>query len=185
MAYHENATMSMAVNFYRVDDAVAQEYKAESRNLKLVGGTAAKRDRLLHRKRLQIVGFLDRLPKTQHDTSSFTLDIPLATERLMTFTVCGTFRERIGAKIIRQFSRMFVVVPQGGGLCIINDSLCITSPSKEQIERSKAVFTIVEETQMNCIYSEMCLSNAGWSLEKARIDFQSAKQEGKIPSDAY
>ena len=36
MAYHENATMSMAVNFYRVDDAVAQEYKAESRNLKLV-----------------------------------------------------------------------------------------------------------------------------------------------------
>ena len=33
MAYHENATMSMAVNFYRVDDDIAQEYKAESRNL--------------------------------------------------------------------------------------------------------------------------------------------------------
>ena len=139
MAYHENATMSMAVNFYRVDDEVAQEYKAESRNLNYreVTGTAAKRDRMLHRKRLQVVGFLDKLPKTQHDTSSFTLDIPFATERLMTFTVSGSFRERIANKkndIIRHFSRMFVVVPQGEGLCIINDSLFITSPTREETE---------------------------------------------------
>ena len=166
MAYHENAMMSMAVNFHRgVDDEIAQEYKAESRNLNIreATGTVAKRDRLLHRKRLQIVGFLDRLPKTQHDTSSFTLDIPFATERLMTFTVTGAFRERLAVSgvaprrnyNIRHFSRTFVVVPQGEGLCIINDTLCITTPSRQQAEKSTAVFTLSEETQMNVTFSEM------------------------------
>ena len=164
MAYHENATMSMAVNFPRfVDDDVAQEYRAESRNLnnREAMGNTAKRDRLLYRKRLQIVGFLDRLPKTQHDTSSFTLDIPFATERLMTFTVTGAFRERLPASsakrsyIIRFFSRVFIVVPQGEGLCIINDQLTITNPSRQQADKSSAVFTLSDETQMNPTFSEM------------------------------
>ena len=30
-----------------------------------------------------------------------------------------------------------------------------------------------------------CLANATWSLDKARQDFQVAKQEGKIPQEAF
>ena len=74
-----------------------------------------KRDRLLRQGRLKIVSFLNDLPKTevrshlcisgvkfitnlplhsQHDMNSFTLDLTFATDRLMSFTVTGCFRER-------------------------------------------------------------------------------------------
>ena len=49
----------------------------------------------------------------QHDKNSFTLDITFATERLMSFTVTGVFRERTLRELpLRHFNRMFVVVPQ-------------------------------------------------------------------------
>ena len=69
--------------------------------------------------------------------SSFTLDVPFATDRLVTFSVSGAFRERNDKPApypIRHFSRMFTVVPQGEGLCIVNDNLFITMATKEQSE---------------------------------------------------
>ena len=139
MAYHEDALMSMQANFpkFAMDDKT-KEYITDSRNLQIdfVRENSSKRDRLLHQKRLQIIGFLDKLPKTQHDLTSFTLDVPFATDRLVTFTVTGAFRER-EAKLpqpIRHFSRMFTVIPQGEGLCIVNDSYFVTNASREQTE---------------------------------------------------
>ena len=38
----------------------------------------------------------------QHDMSSFTLDLTFATDRLMSFTVTGVFRERTVSTIVER-----------------------------------------------------------------------------------
>ena len=65
-----------------------------------------KRHDLLRRGRLSVVAFLTKLPKTEHDMNTFTLDVPFTSESLMTFTVTGCFRER-GTKNtnIKHFNR--------------------------------------------------------------------------------
>ena len=84
-AYHENAMMSMQAYFTKqfADDTTKSDYIPESRNLNFepIAENPGRRDRLLHQKRTQIIGFLDKLPKTQHDLTSFTLDVPFATDR--------------------------------------------------------------------------------------------------------
>ena len=51
------------------DDIISNDYKPESRNLNMdfIRENPNRRDRLLYQKRTQIIGFLDKLPKTQHD----------------------------------------------------------------------------------------------------------------------
>ena len=116
MAYHEAAIMSMQATFSRnAQDETARSYLPESRNLQIdsLRENPNRRDRLLHQKRLQIVGFLDKLPKTQHDVTTFTLDVPFATDRLVTVTVTRAFREK-GEKStqpIQHFSGTLTVVP--------------------------------------------------------------------------
>merc|ERR1712048_773683 len=100
----------MSMQAFFPDKFWKSNYLPESRNLSVpsVHENPNRRDRLLHQKRTQIIGFLDKLPKTQHDTTSFTLDIPFAMERLVTFTVTGAFRERSDKSHlpVRHFSRM-------------------------------------------------------------------------------
>lgn len=187
MAYHEEAMMSMHANFPAsfADDETKNSYITESRNLNKIRDI--RREKLLHKKRLQIMGFLDKLPKTQHDLTTFTLDIPFATERLITFTVSGAFRERnvnVPRRIFH-FDRFFTVVPQGEGLCIINDSLFVTNASREQAERSNALFSLSELTGMNLHWTKICLEGQGWHLEQAKNAYGVAKQEGKIPPEAF
>ena len=86
---------------------------------------------------MAICAFLAELPKSEHDITSFTLDVPFATEGLMSFTVSGIFRETENAggehgQIIRHFNRIFVVVPHGQGFCIVNDILYITIATTNQ-----------------------------------------------------
>lgn len=138
-AYHEEAMMSMMANLPR-SDPWYDYYIPKSRNLRIdaVMNQPNRREALLHQKRLHIMGFLDILPKTRHDLTSFTLDVPFATGRLVTFSVSGAFKERAEKgkppPQIRHFSRMFVVVPQGDGLCIVNDSYFITTATPEQVD---------------------------------------------------
>lgn len=151
-AYHENAILSMQASFPKGildSDPVAKSYTQDSRNLQLghIRENSQIRDRHLHQKKLQVVGFLDKLPKTQHDFDSFTLDVPFATERLITFTVSGAFREReVTPQPIRHFSRCCTVLPEvrpdgTTSLCIINDSLLIKNATREQSERSNKMFS--------------------------------------------
>ena len=96
-----------------------------------------KRKTYLRQGKLAICAFLAELPKSEHDITSFTLDVPFATERLMSFTVSGIFREPENeggpsGQVIRHFNRVFVVVPQGQGFCIVNDMLYITIPTNYQ-----------------------------------------------------
>jgi len=191
-AYHENAMMSMQASFAGrfTDDIISNDYKPESRNLNMdfIRENPNRRDRLLYQKRTQIIGFLDKLPKTQHDISSFTLDIPFATERLVTFSVTGAFRERnekLAPYPIRQFSRMFTGVPQGEGLCIVNENLFITMASKEQTDKSNALFILQQKTGMNLEYTKQCLEATGWNLDQAENAFVTKKNENLIPPEAF
>jgi len=191
-AYHENAMISMQANFPNklADDTVTSDYRPESRNLSFepIRNNPPRRDRLLHQKGTQIIGFLDKLPKTQHDITSFTLDVPFATDRLVTFSVTGAFRERNEKPppfAIRHFSRMFTVVPQGEGLCIVNDNLFITMATKEQSEKSNALFILAQETKMNLEWTKTCLDGQGWNLELARNAFIAAKEKNEIPPEAF
>jgi nuclear RNA export factor len=133
-AYHEHAMMSMAcVGPFESLKA----YITESRNLTRISDS--RQHKLLHRGRLQVVSFLSSLPKTQHDPTTFTLDVPFTSEKLMTFTVTGMFKEREAknAKIMH-FNRCFVVVPHGTGFCIVNEILFI---SFAQPGNAKKAFT--------------------------------------------
>jgi nuclear RNA export factor len=103
-----------------------------------------RRNKLLRQGRLAITSFLTGLPKSSHDMNSLTLDVPFATDRIMTFTVTGIFKERkVNQTInmpIRHFNRMFVVVPQNSGFCIVNETIFITTPTQFQIAVTSSFF---------------------------------------------
>ncbi|KAJ3580746.1 hypothetical protein NHX12_028157 [Muraenolepis orangiensis] len=73
------------------------------------------RFRLLKHTRLNAVAFINELPKTQHDTASFNVDVNTYTNTLLAFTVSGVFKEVEGKSrdSTMAFSRVFVTVPAG------------------------------------------------------------------------
>ena len=138
-AYHEEALMSMSTTG---NPELMSSYIPESRNHRRVSSRSLirvsekKRYDLLRRGKLQIVTFLTKLPMTEHDLSTFTLDVPCNCLSLMTFTVTGLFREGDTQlkDCVRHFNRCFIVVPQGVGFCIINETLFIR-PATDQSTR--------------------------------------------------
>ena len=104
MAYHDSATFSMSAWGNREQ---LSAYIPESRNLLKVDYEKKRHD-LLRRGKLGVVAFLEKLPKTEHDLNTFTLDVPFTTASMMTFTITGCFRER-GTKQtgVRHFSRYY------------------------------------------------------------------------------
>ena len=101
-AYHDSATFSMSAFGSREQLPV---YIPESRNLLKVDYEKKRHD-LLRRGKLGVVAFLEKLPKTEHDMNTFTLDVPFSTSSMMIFTITGCFRER-GTKQtgVRHFNR--------------------------------------------------------------------------------
>lgn len=109
-----------------------------------------------------IVEYLSKLPKSQHDLSSFAVDLSLFTvgfsplnsdlnkqnkqktfvsllqPLLINLFVSGVFREpspstSVKSWPVRHFSRAFLIVPVGQGFCIINDTLFITNATEDQV----------------------------------------------------
>jgi len=133
-AYDENAKMSMtAWGPY----AIMKQYIEQSRNFIRVA-TEHRKLKLLHKGRLSIVSFLADLPKTNHDPTTFTLDLPFTSPTLMIFTVTGIFKERDTKTTSepKHFNRCFIVVPRGSGFCIINETLVITNATTEDKKRA-------------------------------------------------
>jgi len=209
-AYDENAMMSMtAWGPYETMKA----YIEESRNLIRVASEARK-IKLLHKGRLPIVSFLTLLPKTQHDPTTFTLDLPFTSPTLMIFTVCGMFKERdTKTKAIRHFNRCFIVAPRGSGFCIINETLFVSNPTAAN---AKKAFTSAESSMqaiskpppsvsdtldlaskqtlatafsemsgMNLDWSARCLQENQWNYDAASKVFQDLKTGGKVPPEAF
>jgi len=218
-AYHDDAVMSMHMAYPEWCGNVQgaeklNEYMARSRNLMRVTDPT-KRKTYLRQGKLAICAYLAELPKSEHDVTSFTLDVPFATERLMSFTVSGIFREpenesRPSGQIIRHFNRVFVVVPQGQGFCIVNDMLYITIPTIYQkknwgipqipvantakqtelnqldpVSKQNMVVTLSQKTGLNEGFAKICLEENGWNLTNASEAFNNAQREGKIPLAAF
>jgi len=205
-AYHEEAVMSMSA-LGSIEKMPA--YIPESRNLKRV--YEKKRHDLLRSGKLQIVAFLSKLPKTEHDLSTFTLDVPFTSPSLMTFTVTGLFRERDTRlkECIRHFNRCFIVVPQGSGFCIINETLFISTatdlstrrafvnpppaaapvsspaPALDAAAQQAMALRFSELSGMNIEWSGKCLVENSWNFDAAAVIFQEAKAAGKIPPEAF
>uniref|UniRef100_A0A7N6AFZ5 Nuclear RNA export factor 1 n=1 Tax=Anabas testudineus TaxID=64144 RepID=A0A7N6AFZ5_ANATE len=186
------------------------EYHKDSRNLKRIKDSTM-RFRLLKHTRLNVVAFLNELPKTQHDIASFTVDVNTYTNTLLSFTVSGVFKEvAVDGKSrdsTMAFSRVFITVPAGNsGLCIVNDQLFIRMATTEEIRRafvapaptpsSSPVPTLTSQQQemltafsqksgMNLEWSQKCLQDNEWDFNRAAQIFTQLKSEGQIPDVAF
>lgn len=205
-AYHEEAVMSLSANG-RFD--LLSTYVQESRNLRRVEHEKKRHD-LLRQGKLQVVAFLSKLPKTEHDRSSFTLDVPFTSATMMTFTVTGLFKERDTKHkdSVRHFNRCFVVVPQGAGFCIINETLYVSVatdlstrkafapppaptpltpviPNLDPAAKQTMALAFSEKSGMNVEWSVKCLEEKRWDFDAAAIAFTEAKTANKIPPEAF
>lgn len=148
-AYHNDATFSITSTYplghssttaYKLVDCITDSLKL----LCLKDDT--RRQRLLYQGKMTIVMCLSKLPKTQHDTRSFAVDLTLFTPQLITISVAGLFLEHGTSKNqpLMSFSRVFMIVPSGNGFCIINEELFVANATDEQ---RKAAF----QTQMPAV----------------------------------
>uniref|UniRef100_A0A8C9ZF78 Nuclear RNA export factor 1 n=1 Tax=Sander lucioperca TaxID=283035 RepID=A0A8C9ZF78_SANLU len=203
-AYHDGASLSLTTPYSTQNPSRSSlgEYHKDTRNLKRIKDSTM-RFRLLKHTRLNVVAFLNELPKTQHDIASFTVDVNTYTVRLcLFFAVDGKSRESTMA-----FSRVFITVPAGNsGVCIVNDQLFIRMATTEEIRRafvapaptpsSSPVPTLTAPQQemltafsqksgMNLEWSQKCLQDNEWDFTRAAQIFTQLKTDGKIPDVAF
>lgn len=173
------------------------DYLKNSRNLKRVTDPERRSSYLKH-SRLSVVAFLNELPRTKHDLSSFTIDASLALPSCLSFAVRGLFLEN--SKTLRSFTRVFLAVPaaSGNALSIINDELHISHASPSQVQGAAAETTIAtnstatlqvspavaslssgtpQQQQMIVQFAERSTMNVEWSykcLSENNWDFEKA-----------
>uniref|UniRef100_A0A672Q0J9 Nuclear RNA export factor 1-like n=1 Tax=Sinocyclocheilus grahami TaxID=75366 RepID=A0A672Q0J9_SINGR len=138
-AYHDGAAFSLSIPFTLQNPSKYREYQKDSRNIRRMKDDPTTRFRLIKHTRLNVVAFLNELPKTQHDIASLIIDVNTYTATLLAFTVSGVFKEIDGKSrdSFRAFSRVFIAVPAGNaGLCIVNDELFIRNATTEEIRRA-------------------------------------------------
>uniref|UniRef100_A0A8C9ZDC8 Nuclear RNA export factor 1 n=1 Tax=Sander lucioperca TaxID=283035 RepID=A0A8C9ZDC8_SANLU len=211
-AYHDGASLSLTTPYSTQNPSRSSlgEYHKDTRNLKRIKDSTM-RFRLLKHTRLNVVAFLNELPKTQHDIASFTVDVNTYTNTLLSFTVSGVFKEVAVDGKSREstmaFSRVFITVPAGNsGVCIVNDQLFIRMATTEEIRRafvapaptpsSSPVPTLTAPQQemltafsqksgMNLEWSQKCLQDNEWDFTRAAQIFTQLKTDGKIPDVAF
>lgn len=209
-AYHDGACCSLSIP-YNPQNPVRNnlaEYVKDSRNVKKLK-EPTQRFRLLKHTRLNVVAFLNELPKTQHDINAFVVDISAQTSTLLCFSVNGVFKEvdRKSRDSLRAFTRTFIAVPaSNSGLCIVNDELFVRNASPEEIQRafamsaptpsSSPVPTLSPEQQemlqafsnrsgMNLEWSQKCLQDNNWDYTRSAQAFTLLKAKGEIPEVAF
>ncbi|XP_055987629.1 nuclear RNA export factor 1 [Sorex fumeus] len=209
-AYHDGACCSLSIPFTPQNPARSNlaEYFKDSRNVKKLKDPTM-RFRLLKHTRLNVVAFLNELPKTQHDINSFVVDISAQTSTLLCFSVNGVFKEVDGKSrdSLRAFTRTFIAVPaSNSGLCIVNDELFVRNASPDESQRafampaptpsSSPVPTLSPEQQemlqafstqsgMNLEWSQKCLQDNNWDYTRSAQAFTLLKAKDKIPEVAF
>ncbi|KAI8114793.1 Nuclear RNA export factor 1 [Lucilia cuprina] len=135
-AYHEQAMMSISVPPASQAGRLHSFWKFNRNFRRIVNNEDVTKIRQLKVGRLAVVSTLAEWPKTQHDPQSFSVDLTLFTPKLIAFTVAGLFKELDSSSNsggdIRYFQRQFVIVPAGGGFCIRNEMILVTSATGAQ-----------------------------------------------------
>ncbi|XP_070114462.1 nuclear RNA export factor 2 isoform X2 [Equus caballus] len=209
-AYHDEACFSLSIPFNPEDPAPSSlcEYVKDNRNIKKLKDPYLRVQLLKHTKH-DIVLSLCVLPRTQHDFSSFLVDMWYQTERVLCFSVNGVFKEVVGKSqsSVRAFTRTFIIVPvSNSSLCIVNDQLFLrdTTPNETQspffmpvpTPTSRSMPTVSQEQQemvqsfstqsgMNLEWSQKCLQDNEWNYTRAGQAFTTLKTGGKIPEEAF
>ncbi|XP_052443717.1 nuclear RNA export factor 1 [Carassius gibelio] len=209
-AYHDGAAFSLSIPFtlQNASKSSLGEYQKDCRNIRRMKDDPTTRFRLIKHTRLNVVAFLNELPKTQHDIASLIVDVNTYTATLLAFTVSGVFKENGKSRdSFRAFSRVFIAVPAGNaGLCIVNDELFVRNATTEEIRRafvapaptpsSSPVPTLSAPQQemlaafslmsgMNLEWSQKCLQDNEWDFDRAAQIFTGLKAQGKIPDVAF
>ncbi|XP_066450560.1 nuclear RNA export factor 1-like [Eleutherodactylus coqui] len=209
--YHENSCCSFSLPsvFYpRVRFNQITEYWKENRNLLRLKRPDV-RHQLIKYNRLQVVGFLCNLPKTEHDLPSMTLDVSCQTASMMCFTVEGKFREvdaSCSKKPFIPFRRTFIVVPVSENSAqILNDQMvilnsyvgphetssCVSNESSSAIcqapptTANDLVRLFSKYTGMKLDWADKCLQDNNWNLQQAKEVFIHLKNGGVIPREAF
>uniref|UniRef100_T1JGC8 NTF2 domain-containing protein n=1 Tax=Strigamia maritima TaxID=126957 RepID=T1JGC8_STRMM len=221
-AYHDQAVFSMsAVSFLKggmsagntSSNQFQTTYIHESRNL-LIVKPLSRRQKLLRQGKISIISYLCQLPKTQHDPMSFSIDVPHFSNSLLTVSCSGVFKE-VDSKPgtpIRAFSRVFILVPQGAGFCIINEMLFVTHATSDQaktafkvpaptpspspvppsltsapsaLDQEQMVLMFSQSSGMNIEWSTKCLQENDWDFHKSANVFQEYNTKGQIPPAAF
>ncbi|XP_059472697.1 nuclear RNA export factor 1-like [Neocloeon triangulifer] len=134
--YQSDSTFSLTSTFLpgqsTSTNANLNDYLSESRNiLKLCDLT--KTDDLLYKGNKQILEFLKKFPKTQHDPTSFTADVLVFEPTHIKISVTGLFREpHNNFASVRFFKRNFVLQYFNKVYLILNDMMFITNCTSEQ-----------------------------------------------------
>ncbi|XP_004614539.2 nuclear RNA export factor 2 [Sorex araneus] len=210
-AYHDNASFSLSIPFNPSDPSLNAlcKYLKDSKNMKMLKDSD-QRIQLLEHTKQAILRTLCMLPQTQHDLSSFVIDVWVQSETMLCFSFHGTFKEveDTTQDSVYTFVRTLITVPaSNSGMCIMNDELfvrisnnneikpayystsestpsCSSAPicSKEQQDLVQA-FSI--HSGMNLQWSFKCLQENGWNFIKAGHIFTVLKTEGRIPEEAF
>uniref|UniRef100_A0A671S875 Nuclear RNA export factor 1 n=1 Tax=Sinocyclocheilus anshuiensis TaxID=1608454 RepID=A0A671S875_9TELE len=209
-AYHDGAAFSLSIPFTLQNPSNSLgEYQKDSRNIRRMKDDPTTRFRLIKHTRLNVVAFLNELPKTQHDIASLIIDVNTYTATLLAFTVSGVFKEIDGKSrdSFRAFSRVFIAVPAGNaGLCIVNDELFVRNATTEEIRRAfvapaptpssspvptlsapqqEMLAAFSQKSGMNLEWSQKCLQDNDWDFDRAAQIFTGLKAQGKIPDVAF
>uniref|UniRef100_A0A452SY42 Nuclear RNA export factor 3 n=1 Tax=Ursus maritimus TaxID=29073 RepID=A0A452SY42_URSMA len=128
-AYHNEACFSLAIPFNPGEPAASSlcEYFKENRNMKKLKDPSL-RVQLLKRTKCDIMRSLCVLPKTQHDLSSFVVDMWFQTEMMLCFSVNGVFKEGVGLSLCPVSEVPFFPF----SLCIVNDDLFVRDASPKE-----------------------------------------------------
>ncbi|KAM9180315.1 nuclear RNA export factor 3-like [Dugong dugon] len=128
-AYHDEACFSLTILF-NPDDLVPScldKCSKGSRNIRKLKDPVLRVQLLKHTKR-DIVDFLSVLPKTQHDLSSFVVDMCVQTVNTYFLPEAGPEGgvEGMSQARVCAFTRIFIITPaSNSSLCIVNDQLFV------------------------------------------------------------
>ncbi|XP_075814613.1 nuclear RNA export factor 3 [Microtus pennsylvanicus] len=188
-AYHAEACFSLTVLFSNMDSSSSNlcGYFKHSRDMKVLKDPYMQQQLLKHKK-YEIICFLHTLPKTQHDLTSFVVDICFQTETMLCFSVSGLFKEAEGSSqgCVHAFTRTFIATyGNSSDLCIINDKLLVRDveglpsasiavatsssgclPALFQ-DQQKMEQTFSTQAGMNVECSQTCLDDEQWNPSKA------------------
>uniref|UniRef100_A0A452E575 NTF2 domain-containing protein n=1 Tax=Capra hircus TaxID=9925 RepID=A0A452E575_CAPHI len=137
--YHEEACFFLTIPFNPKDSGLSSVrlYFKDNRNTEKLKDPNLRVQMLKHTKH-DIVHALCALPKTQHDFSSFVVDMCFQTETMFSFSVSGVFKEVEGSSqgCVRAFTRTFITTPtSSSSLCIVNDELFVREASPSEAQR--------------------------------------------------
>ncbi|KAM9668110.1 nuclear RNA export factor 3-like [Dama dama] len=162
--YHEEACFFLTIPFHPKDSGLSSMrlYFKDKRNTEKLKDPNLRVQMLKHTKH-DIVHALCALPKTQHDFSSFMVDMCFQTETMLCFSVSGVFKEVEGSSqgCVHAFTRTFITTPiSSSSLCIVNDELFVREASPSEAQRLHSPSQCLHCRPLSCSTSP--LSSMKW-----------------------